>query len=94
MEMTLEQKIQEFDLKLSKIIDIKSLTDNSVIVFSINELTPEIYETINSLNYIYGDYMKQKNITYLAIKPGTEISVLDEKKMNSMGWYKKGLIIT
>lgn len=81
-------------LRLEKVINIKSLKDNSVLVFRIDSLTPEIYQIIESLNYLYGSIMKEKNISYLILKNGSSLEELKEEKLNQMGWYKKGKIIT
>lgn len=79
---------------LGQIINVNNLQKNSIIVFRIKELTPEIYKTIEALNYVYGDKFKEKNVSFMVLKPDTKLEVISETQMNSAGWYKKGKIIT
>ena len=80
---------QKSPLELDSILNIGSLEKNSLILFRVDEVSPAIYGAIDRLEQLYGEIFKEKNISFLILRPDTKIETLNEKQMQSMGWQKK-----
>lgn len=81
-------------INLEKVIDIDSLTENSIIVLKFKEATPQVAITINAIAERYGKLVRAKNGSIIVISPEDSVENLSEERMNSLGWFKKGKIIT
>ena len=75
--------------KLEFIIEVDKLVSNSIILFRVAEYSPVVAETIEALHQLYDKQFKEKNISFLVLKSGTEVSTLRPEEMIKLGWEKK-----
>lgn len=78
----------------SQLIDFNNLKENSVIVFKIQDFTPDTLKMIEGIATRYGQQIRAKNCSLIVMRGNDSLETLDEKEMNQAGWYKKGKIIT
>jgi hypothetical protein len=76
-------------INVESIIDVDNLVNNSIILFRVKEYNDLIAKTIAALHQIYGKQFKEKNISFLVLKTGTDISILKPQEMEKLGWIKK-----
>ena len=75
--------------KLESIIEVDKLVNNSIILFRVGSYNPAVADTIEALHQLYDKQFKEKNISFLVLKTGTEISTLRPEEMMKLGWEKK-----
>ena len=84
------------NFSLDQIVNIKDLQDNSIIVFRVKELNEGVYDTIEKLQGMYGNLFTEKSVSFMILKPDTNLELVNPDRMKKMGWIKekKNLIIS
>lgn len=74
---------------LEKIIEVDKISNNSVILFKVNDKSESVLNSIKYIMDFYGDKLEKKNCLILVTKNGSDISLIPEEEMNKLGWFKK-----
>lgn len=84
-----DNKDKEQSIKLDSIIDLNTISSNSLIIFRVPQVNENVYKAIEGLKGQFLEQIKDKNITFLVMKPDSKIESVDEKYMESIGYYRK-----
>ena len=80
---------QKSPLKLDFILDTDAISENSLVLLRVEVVDESVYGAVERLQDLYGKKFKEKNISFLILKPNTKIETISEKHMESLGWEKK-----
>lgn len=93
--LTAEQETQlnlifdKFEEKFLTILNIEKLEKNSIIFIRADPANIDFIMALPLLASKYKERFQDKNIAVVICGPDDRIEVLDEKKMNALGWEKK-----
>ena len=79
----------ELKIKLESIICVDGLSDNSILIFKVNDSSKAVVQSIQHIMDFYGDILEKKRCYIVAMKGDQKIEALSEKDMNALGWFKK-----
>jgi hypothetical protein len=102
LESTINQAVQEgaasispTELNIEQVICFDDIKPNSLLVIRISDFNDakNFMLALQTIKKQYADILKDKNILFTILGKKDKIEMLDEKQMNNLGWYKRGLII-
>ena len=78
---------------LDKIVEIDKLTDNSVVIFRIKQMSSGLIAMLETFACRYGDKLRERNISIMVLQGSDTLETLDSTQMENLGWVKKGKVI-
>lgn len=81
--------VEELDMKIGKVIQMSDIKENSILLLKVTRPSPLIVQALERIVELFGKELEEKKCGLLIMGPGTDLDMVDEATMNSIGWVKK-----
>jgi hypothetical protein len=89
-EAIMEQVDRAIDMKITRIIEIDKIPDNSILIVSVpGKPSQELMMAMKKTHDKYAKTFEEKNVSFFVCPTGMDLENIPEEQMEEAGWIKK-----